>query len=340
MIKAVAATSPGNVEIVDVPMPTINEYECLVKVKACGLCNGTDLKIIDGEISDLVVDYPVIIGHEGVGEVVEVGGKVRNIKCGDVFTNPAGRLEPGTPFVAMWAAMKEYAIVQDHQVMDEMGVERGAYTGFAARRIPAEICSEDAGVLLTLKECRSALINFGFRAGMDALVYGDGPTGLAIVNFLRTGGARWVGCVGHWADRLQRALDVGKADLVINSNEEDVADKVGDMRLDMVVDAVGSTAIIKQSSQLLKPGGKVCVFGVLKKKHSELSLIDLRNNTAVHMLNWPYQEHAVHDELVQMVLNGTLNLKDYYSHVMPLKDAAEAVRKVRSREAFKIVIKM
>jgi len=338
-MKAVAVMDVGRIEVVDIPMPTIRDYECLVKVHACGLCNSTDLKIMHNELSGITVNFPVILGHEGVGEVVEVGSKVKNIKCGDRFTNPHGRVEPGTPYGRNWAGMVEYAIVQDHEVMDELGIERDAYTGLACRRIPASISSEDAAVLLTLKEGYSSLRNFGFRPGMDALVYGDGPAGLALVRFLRMGGAGRIACVGHWRHRLEHVRNVGGADLIVNSKEEDVDEKLGAWSFDLAIDAVGSTAIIKQASQLLKPRGKVGVYGVLKRKASELSLLDLRNNTAVHMLNWPWGEHAAHDEIVEMVVSGKLNPKDFYSHVVPLEDVQEAVRKVVSREALKVILK-
>jgi len=66
-MKAVAATARGKVEVVEIPMPEIQDYECLVKVRACGFCNGTDMKIIDDEVSTTPVEFPVILGHEGVG---------------------------------------------------------------------------------------------------------------------------------------------------------------------------------------------------------------------------------------------------------------------------------
>jgi len=337
-MKAVAVTSPGCVEVVDIPAPHIEEYECLVRVDACGLCSSTDLKIIGGRVADMIAPFPIILGHEGVGTVVEVGAKVRNIRCGDRFLNPHGRIEPGTGYTSMWAGMVEWAVVQDRQVMDELGVDRSRHVGGATRPIPPEITPEDAAVLLTLKEACSAVRNFGFRAGMDALVYGDGPAGLELVTFLRGSGARWIACAGHHDDRLRRLAD--RADLVINSRSRDVAEALGDRRVDLVIDAVGSIEIIRQGSSLLKPGGKVGVYGVLKREHSELSLLDVKNHTAVHVLNWPYQEHAAHDEIVDLVVRGTLRPGDFYSHVMPLADAAEAVRKIRSREAFKVVLRM
>ena len=337
-MKAVAVTRPGCVEVVDIPMPHIEDYECLVRVDACGLCSSTDLKIIGGRVADLVVPFPVILGHEGVGTVVEAGPKVRNIRPGDRFLNPHGRIEPGTPYTWMWAGMVEWAIVQDREVMDELGVDSSRRVGGATRPIPPEIAAEDAAVLLTLKEACSAVRNFGFQAGSDALVYGDGPAGLELVTFLRRAGARWIGCVGHHDDRLCRMA--GRADLAVNARTRDVAEALGERRVDLVIDAVGSIKIIRQGSALLKPGGKVGVYGVLKREHSELSLLDLKNHTAVHVLNWPYQEHGVHDEIVDLVVSGVLQPADFYSHVLPLADAARAVEMIRSREAFKVVLRM
>lgn len=337
-MKAVAVTGPDRVEVVDVPTPHIEAYECLVEVEACGLCSSTDLKIISGRVGDLEVRFPSILGHEGVGTVVEVGEKVRNIRPGDRFLNPHGRIEPHAGYHANWAGMVEYAIVQDHEVMDELGVDRSRHVGGATRRIPADIAGEDAAVLLTLKEACSAVRNFGFRTGMDALVYGDGPAGLELVTFLRMAGAGWVGCAGHHEERLGRAA--GRADLVVNSRERDVAEALADRRVDLVIDAVGSIEIVKEGSALLKPGGRVGVYGVLKREHSQLSLMDLKNHTAVHVLNWPYREHDVHDEIVSLVRSGKLRPKDFYSHVLPLGEAPEAVEMIRSRRAFKVVLSM
>jgi threonine dehydrogenase-like Zn-dependent dehydrogenase len=338
-MRAVASPEPDKVEIVDVPMPSVRDYECLVRVEACGLCNGTDLKIISGKLSGMSVDYPVILGHEGVGEVVEVGSAVRNIEVGQRFLNPHGRLEPGTPYSRMFAGMVEYAIVQDHAAMDEMGVDRAEYTGFAARPVPDGIPPADCGVLLQLKECYSAVLNFGVEAGMDVLVFGDGPAGVGLVTFSRLVDAGWVGCVGHHDERLERAETAG-ADLAVNTNETDLDKAIGDRRFDVVIDAVGSTSIIKRASQLLKPRGKVGVFGVLKKDDAHISLLDLSNNTAVHMLNWPQGEHELHGEVVEMVLDGRLDPGVFYSHVMPMEQAADAVHAVKTREAVKVVLRM
>jgi L-iditol 2-dehydrogenase len=337
-MKAVAATAPGRVEIVEIPMPEIQDYECLVKVKACGLCNGTDLKIIDDEVSKTPVEFPVILGHEGVGEVVQVGKKVRNIRKGEVYLNPDGRIMPGTPFKSMWTNMAEYGVLPDHRVMDELGIGGPRYGG--SLPIPPEIDPVDGGVILTLKECLSAIRNFGFKKGQAVLVYGDGPVGLALVTFLRREGAAWIGCVGHWSQRLEWIAEHSQPDLLINAHQENVPERLAERRFDLVIDAVGSTAVIREASHLLEPGGTVGVLGVIKNKDASLSLLDLANHSSVHMLNWPYREHATHEEIIDLILQGKIKPKDYYSHVMPMEEASRAVEMIKTREAFKVVLKM
>jgi L-iditol 2-dehydrogenase len=337
-MKAVAAVSRGRVEVVDLPMPRIEEWECLVKVRACGLCNGTDLKIIHDEVSTTPVEFPVILGHEGVGEIVETGKKVRNLRVGEVYLNPHGRIMPGTRFNSMWSNMVEYAVIPDGKVMEELGMGPQGYGGTLL--LPPAIDPLDGGVILTLKECRSAVRNLGFRAGQSALVYGDGPVGLALLNFLRMDGASWVGCVGHQARRLEWVAARGAPDLLVNARTESLADRMGDRRVDLVIDAVGSTAVIREGSKLLAPGGRVGVVGVIRNSDAQLSLLDLANHTSVHMLNWPYREHATHAEIVSLVQKGTLRPRDYYSHVLPIAEAPRAVAMIESREAFKVVLAM
>ena len=90
-MKAVAVMSAGQVQVVDnVPIPEPGDYEMLVKVHACGFCSGTDFHIINGRMTkkERFFGFPTILGHEGAGEVVKLGKKVRNYKLGDRFIHP------------------------------------------------------------------------------------------------------------------------------------------------------------------------------------------------------------------------------------------------------------
>ena len=338
-MRAVAVTGVGTLEFVEVPAPTLRDYECLVRITACGLCNGTDLKHIDGTLGNIRERFPIILGHEAVGEVVEVGSEVTSFSVGDLITDPVpaiddDRYDPGC------AGFCELGVVQDLEAMARLGLGREALRPLSGRagvvRVP--MAPEDAAMLVTLKETLSAVRNFRVGPGMDVLIYGDGPNGLALATFARREGAAWVGVVGHWDDRLERVRAVARADQVINSHTEDVAAALGSRTVDLVIDAVGRVAIIRAGFLVLKRLGTVGVFGVIRNTEPDLSIRAFPNGAAVRMLCWPIGAQETHQEVVELVASGTLTPSDFYSEVDSWENIEEAVRKVRSREAFKIIL--
>lgn len=342
-MKAFAAIEQGKVAVVDIPMPEYGEYECLVKVTACGLCSSTDLKLISNSVANLDIQYPTVLGHEGVGVIAETGSKVRYFKKGDRVVNPSGRVMPGCGYRANWAQMAEYAIAVDVRAMMEDGVPmkfKPDLENFQTKFIPDDISDIDAAMLITFKENYSALKNFGLKAGMNLLIYGDGAVAQGLAIMAHEIGAAFIGCVGHHDERLQRIAEHAPLNLMVNSHKENILDKVGDTRFDIVIDGVGSVDIIQEGAKLLKPGGRVGLYGVLKHAKGSINMVDLPNNVLLQTLNWPYREHATHDEIVDMVHRGVLNPKDFYSHVLSLEEAPLGVELIRSRQAYKVIIDM
>lgn len=346
-MKAVAAMGDGTVQVVEVPRTKIRgPYECLVRVTACGLCSSTDLKIIShGSVAQMPIEYPTLIGHEGIGVIEELGEKVRYWKKGDRVVCPFGQPEGGYHY--NWNGMGGYAIAHDIRAMIEDGVadKDPAVAGiseqdYQVKPIPDGMSDPDAVMLLTLKENYSALKNFGVGKGTRLLIYGDGAVALGLALFAKLMGAGKVVNVGHHEDRLQRIRDLAHVDAAINSNVQDVAQMIGGDRFDVVIDAVGSVDIIVEGAQFLEPGGLVGVYGVLKREHSTMDLLALPNNVRLQILNWPYHEHRTHDEVVEFVRSGKIDPKWFYSHVMPVEDAAKGVEMIRRREALKVIFTM
>ena len=340
-MKAVAVTDVGRLEFVELPVPKFAEYECLVKITACGLCNGTDMKHIDGTLGNIREQYPVILGHEAVGAVVEVGSKVRNFRLGDIITDPVPAVDDDS-YDAGCAGFCEYGVVQDLEVMREEGVDQSAFRPLTKRAglVRVEMAPEDAAMLVTFKETYSAIKNFGIGEGSRVLIYGDGPNGLALATFARMVGAAWVGVVGHWDERLERIAKVARVDETINSHKDAPLGVLAGRRVDVVIDAVGSVEIIKEGFRALKRLGKLGVFGVLKNTEPDLPIRAIPNSMALQMLSWPVGAQDVHDEVVDMVQNGKLTPSDFYSHVDSWENIEEAVRKVRAREAFKVILRI
>lgn len=349
-MRAVAVMEPNKVQMVtDVPMPVIGDYQALVRVRACGICSSTDLKIVHHEHPEsdfFKFVYPTILGHEAVGEIVELGSKVRHLNLGDrvVSPLPARIRDSNAKYTNSYGQMAEYLTATDIRAMKEDGVGgdgmfmRGEEIDYLTKVFPKEISFVDAAMMLTFKENYSALLNFGVKEGMDVLIFGDGSISMGLSLQLRSYNVNSVVVIGHHDDRLERIKKVSSPDILINSHNEDPEEVLKGRKFDLVIDAVGKTEIIKQGARFLKPGGKVCVYGVLPQGKSTIDLYDLPNNVSVHIMSYPYREHRTHDTIVKMMLDGTLKASDFYDAVMPVEQCAEAIAKLERREVFKVIL--
>ena len=340
-MKAVAVMSENDVRLVDdVPKPKIGDYEVLVKVHTCGFCNGTDMQIITGaggNHGNSLSSYPTILGHEGAGEVIAVGKKVRHIKVGERWVHPNLYPDVGNGYTKTHGGMAQYGMVSDNLAMLEDGYTEADFPWVRQHRFPNTISYEDAGVLLSLAESHSAAKNFGVTEGTEVLIYGSGPMGIALSLFCRLQGGR-VTQVDKIQERLELSQRIAGTEHIINSAKIDVATALNGKKFDIAIDIVGFTDILYEASQHLKPGGKVGSMGVLRNQDLLVDTTRLQSNTCLHMLNFPYGEYDIMDETISLIEEGKVNPKDFYSHVLPYEKIHEAIQLTASKQAFKVVL--
>lgn len=342
-MKAVAALERGRIGLVELPRPVPGDYECLTKITYCGICNGTDLKLLNNRVTDKHIAYPTVLGHESVGRIVSVGKRVRNWKVGDRVVSPVGAIDPASGFHSTYGQMAEYGITHDVSAMMEDGASLGGLPpvpDYRGKRIPDGITMRDAVTLLTFKENYSALLNFGLKPGMDLLICGDGPVAMGIACIALALGATTVICVGHHRSRLSHIQRCVPVTMTINAREENVLSALKGRPLDMIIDAVGDLETAKQLAPLLRHGGTIGLYGVLCKERATLNLFDLPNDIRLHILNWPYGEHRAHEAVLELVQNGTIVPSQYYSHVLPMDDVQTGFDLIASRKAFKVILQM
>ena len=342
-MKAVVVADAGKVEIrSDVPVPEITEYEVLCRNHACGICSGTDFQIINGTLEEEAGfnGYPTVLGHEGAGEIIAVGSKVRYLKVGQRCIHANLRPDVGNGYKKAYGGMAEYGIGIDFRAMVEDGLCDEKHLPFAGKfhTYPDSISYQDAALLLSLSECHSAAKNFGAGPGQRVLVYGAGPMGTGLSLFMHLRGVEDLTIIDGIPARLENAQRITQARRTVNFNETPVKEALAGESFDLVVDAVGSSAILMEGSYFLKPGGKLCSLGVLKKKEREIAVTRLQNNTCLHMLNQPYGEYAIMDDTIDMIVRGDVNPKDFYSHVVYFEDIDHALDLIRSRTALKVVL--
>lgn len=350
-MKAIAVVAPNEVRIVDdLPTPEPGDYEALVKVHSCGFCNATDFHVIGGSLAkeEGMGAFPTILGHEACGDIVELGAKCRYLKLGDRFIRP-NLHPPATRYTLTYGNMCQYALVCDHRAMLEDGYTEeqlpfygSALLGYAPNfaQIPNEIDPIDGGVILSLCECFGAVKDFGIGKDASVLVYGCGPMGLASMHIMKALEVSRIVAIDGIEDRLEVALNKVGVDRVINFTRENVAEALGGEEFDFVYDAVGSAAIIEEGSHFLRAGGAVCCLGVLGTDKNMVNMHRVKNNTSIHAHMYPYKRFSFVPEVSRLILEGRLNPKDFYSHVLPMEEIHRAMELVRSKQALKVILKI
>ncbi len=338
-MKGLVVYGGGKIDLqYEIPMPEIDEYQCLTKTIACALCNGTDLKLIDGKLRGFST-YPAVLGHESVGEVIQIGSKVRNYKVGDRVLRTT--LNDTEQYRSLWGGFAEFGLVDDYQARIEDGVsaEEGRCT---QQVIPHEIDPVDGTMIITLKEISSALDRVGIQPGMNVVIVGCGPVGLAMVINSKLLGASKIIMGGHHQSRLDTARKLG-ADSAINTKDVKIIDAVRDIMpegADLLIDCVGSAKIINQGLQITKETGKIALYGIGMHTGDAIDWDIAPYNFNIHSVQWPIalRERTVHERVISSIMEGKIDLKDFVSHRLPVEKFMEGIQLVKSREGMKVAL--
>lgn len=329
-------------------MPTYGDYQALVKTVACGVCNGTDTKLIHGQFKGFTYerDYPMMLGHEGVGRVVEVGSKVTGYRVGDCvllpFVDPVEGLNSG------WGAYSEYGVVTDATALAKDGLAIGspAFPESACGQtiVPPDIDPVDAAMIITLREVLSSIKTFGIGANQSVAIFGCGPVGITFIRFMSLLGVHPIIAFDIDDSKLSTALKNGAA-YAFNSKSVDVVSKVRTLcpdGVDFVLDAVGMLSLINQGMELIRDRGKICCYGISPKCSMELdwSKAPYNWNLCFQQMPSKKEEGEANSQILAWLRAGTIRLKDYISDYVEFKDMIGVFDKLQNREiALKCIVR-
>jgi threonine dehydrogenase-like Zn-dependent dehydrogenase len=336
MMRGLISDGRGKIWLAeDIPVPEPTDYTALVRTIACGICNGTDLKLKDGHLRGFTT-YPAVLGHESVGEVVAVGRKVRKFKLGDRVVRSS--LPNAGIYHSLWGGFAEYGLVTDDQAMNFDEVKHDGESA-SQQRIPAEIDPLRGVMVITLKEVYSALKRLNFYAGASVAIYGGGPAGLAMVNCTKIMGAGFIALCDHHEERLKTAKRLG-ADLTVNSEYENFEKSIIKCipRLDFVIDAVGRNTILSAALRLIRPSGTIGLYGIGIENDKPIEWSKGPYNWNLHSVQWPVskEEAAINEEVTAHILRGTMPLEEYVTHILPIERFDEGFELVKNRQGLKI----
>jgi 2-desacetyl-2-hydroxyethyl bacteriochlorophyllide A dehydrogenase len=345
LMQALVKTNSGpfNMEIQQIPIPQIAPTECLVEVKACGIC-GTDHSLYhwNEAIARSYPDmkFPMIFGHEFSGVVAEVGEAVKQWKAGDrVVVNPG-----------LHCNSCVYCADGANEVCDNrpfMGTTvNGAFAKYCAVRAESLLRLDDAisfkvGALI---EPFCVALNGVVRVkpdfGDSAVVMGPGAIGLLIVIVLKSMGVGKIIVTGTDADgdRLEAAAKFG-AHCVINSSKEDAVARVKELTkgcgANVVYDATGFFGAVPQAVQMVAKRGRICVIG-LPAKPSEIPLTPV-SMREISIIGSRAYGNSTWFKAVNMLANG-VKIDDVASYVFPLPDFEKAMKLLDDKKGLRILL--
>jgi len=346
-MKALVVPKPGEARIENVPEPSLEQsplgdYQALVRIKASSICNSTDTQILTGRFPMDWLDgqqYPGILGHEGVGEVVKLGKKVTAFKEGDHVFRPRAEVQGLGCFFGSFA---EYGLVTDYRALLQDHPETPVHFNWPMQQvIPGDVDPYLAPVLINLKECYSALRNIGVRWESSVLVMGAGGVGLGFTAMAKLHGVRDVITVGRRDERLEMARGFG-ADHTINTTKENLRDRVmeitGGKGVDFIIEATGDASLYIELCRVLATDGKMGVYGINNLQEFPLSMRHMPPSFWFGCL--APDEPAAHKSMMDFVRLGIVKPEQWATHTVSLEEAPEAFKHVKDSEVVKIVVKV
>ena len=264
-MKAIIKARAGKgVELVDKPMPVCGQNDVMIKIKKTAIC-GTDVHIYEwNSWAEETIKPPMTIGHEYVGEVVEIGSNVKSVKVGQRVTGEghivcghcrncrAGmrHLCPNTQGVGVNrdGAFAEYLVIPETNVWP------------CVDSIPDELYS----IFDPFGNATHTALSFNM-VGEDVLITGAGPIGCMAAGISKYCGARNVVVVDINDYRLGLAKTLGATRCVNSKNEklEDVMKELGMVEgFDVGLEMSGASICLNQMIETMNTGGRIALLGI------------------------------------------------------------------------------
>ncbi|MFJ8114185.1 zinc-dependent alcohol dehydrogenase family protein [Streptomyces sp. NPDC096132] len=326
-MKGYVFHGPGQSAWEDVPDPAVKETtDAVVRIGAVTIC-GTDLHILKGDVPE--VRPGTVLGHEAVGEIVEVGSDVRTVRPGDRVLvsciSSCGRCRFCRD--GMYGQCRGGGGWILGHLIDGTQAEyvRVPYADLSVHALPGAVESKDAVLLADIfpTSYEVGVLNGRVRPGDTVAVVGAGPIGLAAIATARLFAPERIVAVDLAAARLEAAKRLG-ADAVADAAEDPeqlIADLTDGLGADVVIEAVGVPESFELCTRMVRPGGHVANIGV-HGRPATLHLEDLwiKNVTITTGL---VDTHST-PTLLRMAAAGRLPTAQLVTHTFPLEHMEEA----------------
>ena len=324
-----------DIRIEEAPTPKPGQKEILVKVISCGICG-----------SDIVEWYrlpraPLIQGHEIGGEVVEVGGSVKNFGPGDrVF------VAPKVPCMECYYCKNEHYPVcsnikdrmpggfAEYVLVPESLVENGTYL------LPNNVNCDQSTFIEPLACVVRAQRLAGVKNDQTVMVIGCGMSGLLHIKLAKAKKCRIIATDIN-EKRLEFAKKIG-ADFTINA-KEDVPERLiaeNKKKADVVILCSSAISAVEQAWKCVDKGGVMVFFAVPGPDKVVTIPINYFWTKEIRIITSYYCGPPDIVDAIKLIESGEIEVDDMITHKLPLKDTAEGFQLVMDgNESLKVIIK-
>jgi len=264
-MKALAKLERGpGLTMTDVPAPVVGHNDVLIRIKKTAIC-GTDIHIWKwDDWAQKTIPVPMHVGHEYVGEIVEIGQEVRGFSIGDRVSGE-GHITCGY--------CRNCRAGRRHLCRNTVGVGVNVPGAFAeylslpavnAFKIPDNISDDLASIFDPFGNATHTALSFNM-VGEDVLITGAGPIGIMAVAICRHVGARHIVVTDVNDYRLDLATKMG-ASRAVNVSKDRLKDVMDDLHMqegfDIGLEMSGVPAAFRDMLNVMNHGGKVALLGI------------------------------------------------------------------------------
>lgn len=338
---AAVTTAKNTLEIQELPIPSLEAEEALIRVKYTGIC-GTDTHIYEGSFP--LLNYPLIPGHEFVGQLVEVNTKddrLKQFKPGDWVV--------GQPFFSCYAC-ETCASGGDNycNYIRVLGVHANGsmaeYVKIPAKKL-IKVNDQSDMKLVSLTEPLSigvhSITKSELKIGDTAVVIGGGIIGMMTAIAARVAGAsKVVVCeVNKFRLDFIRSLGFIAIDTGDPASVEELMDLTDGVGYDKVYEATGTAFGVKLMTQIAKRGGIIVQVGISTQSHP--IYIRAFSDKEIQVRGVRLQTFSDYRTALNIIESGREDaaMKRMISNIYPLKSAADAMEfQVHDLSHFKVTV--
>lgn len=355
--KSWVLADPGELNLVEKPVPSPKQSEVLVRIDAIAVC-GTDIEVIYNGPPALVegglpFNKNWTPGHEYMGTIVALGPGVDEYSIGDRITveihagcGQCKRCREGM-YTSCHNYGKNYGNVDKGHRANGFTTD-GGFCEYAVNNINTlahisdSISDAEATLVVTAGTSMYGFTELGgLVAGDSVVVTGPGPIGLLGVAVAKALGAKPVILTGTRDNRLKIGTRLG-ADYVLNVRNEDVVAKIKEytngIGADFVLECSGAANALNEAGQMVNRGGKICLAAFPHEDVPVDVMHLVANNIYVFGIRGEGKSgtHRAAALMEQKRFDATL----IHTHTFDMGDLPEAIRYAKDRveDAIKVVV--